>query len=108
MRFGSSMLTLGALVRGLSTFPAYEERMGPHTKFWITFSGQVITAIGHPFLITMSTKVRTFFLARPGRRNVSSLRSARAGSQRRRGFSPRPPWLEPQPSAGWSAQCWLL
>ena len=33
MRFGSSMLTLGALVRGLSTFPAYEDRMEPHTKF---------------------------------------------------------------------------
>ena len=27
------MLTLGALVRGLSTFPAYEDRMEPHTKF---------------------------------------------------------------------------
>ena len=64
MRFGSSMLTLGALVRGLSTFPAYEERLEPHTKFWLTFAGQVMTAIGHPFLITMSTKVRTSCLAR--------------------------------------------
>ena len=56
MRFGSSFLTLGALVRGLSTFPSYEERLEPNTKFWITFTGQIITAIGHPFLITMSTK----------------------------------------------------
>ena len=91
MRFGSSMLTLGALVRGLSTFPAYEERMEPHTKFWLTFTGQVMTAIGHPFLITMSTKVS--HPAWPGRRNISSLRSAKAGSQRRRGFSPPRPWL---------------
>ena len=90
MRFGSTMLTLGALVRGLSTFPAYEDRMEPRTKFWITFTGQVMTAIGHPFLITMSTKVRT---AREEKySNSSCFRSAKAGSQRRRGFSPRQPW----------------
>ena len=95
MRFGSTMLTLGALVRGLSTFPAYEDRMEPRTKFWITFTGQVMTAIGHPFLITMSTKVRAEHLPCQ-ERNSSCLRSARAGSQRRRGFSPPRPWLELQ------------
>ena len=98
MRFGSSMLTLGALVRGLSTFPAYEDRLEPHTKFWITFTGQVMTAIGHPFLITMSTKVRADHPPCQ-ERNTSSLRSARAGSQRRRGFSPRQPWPGLQLSA---------
>ena len=59
MRFGSSCLMLGALIRGLSTFPAYEAQIESRTKFWLTFTGQVMTAIGHPFLITMSTKVRT-------------------------------------------------
>ena len=94
MRFGSSMLTLGALVRGLSTFPAYEERLEPRTKFWLTFSGQVMTAIGHPFLITMSTKVRAACSPREGKYFL--FRSAKAGSQRRRGFSPPRPWLELQ------------
>ena len=42
MRFGSSCLMLGALIRGLSTFPAYEAQIEPRTKFWLTFTGQVI------------------------------------------------------------------
>ena len=57
MRFGSSCLMLGALVRGLSTFPAYEAQISPNTKFWLTFTGHVILALGHPFLMTLSTKV---------------------------------------------------
>ena len=48
---------LGALIRGLSTFPAYEAELAPRTKFWITFTGHVIVALGHPFLLTLSTKV---------------------------------------------------
>ena len=52
MRFGSTCLLLGALVRALSTFPAYEESLEGPTKFWITFTGHVIIAIGHPFLMT--------------------------------------------------------
>ena len=48
---------LGALIRGLSTFPAYEAELEPRTKFWITFTGHVIVALGHPFLLTLSTKV---------------------------------------------------
>ena len=57
MRFGSSCLMLGALIRGLSTFPAYEAQIEPRTKFWLTFTGHVILALGHPFLMTLSTKV---------------------------------------------------
>ena len=41
----------------MSTFPAYEGSLEPHTKFWLTFTGQIMIAIGHPFLITMSTKI---------------------------------------------------
>ena len=26
-------------------------------RFWLTFAGQAVMAMGHPFLITMSTKV---------------------------------------------------
>ena len=57
MRFGSSCLMFGALIRGLSTFPAYEHKLEATTKFWITFSGQIFVALGHPFLMTVSTKV---------------------------------------------------
>ena len=57
MRFGSSCLMLGALIRGLSTFPAYEAQIESNTKFWLTFTGHVILALGHPFLMTLSTKV---------------------------------------------------
>ena len=48
---------LGALIRGLSTFPAYEAQIESNTKFWLTFTGHVILALGHPFLMTLSTKV---------------------------------------------------
>ena len=58
MRFGATCLMLGAVIRGLSTFPAYEEKIESQTKFWITFSGQVIIALGHPFLMTVCTKVK--------------------------------------------------
>ena len=58
MRFGSSCLMLGALIRGLSTFPAYEAQIESRTKFWLTFTGHVILAMGHPFLMTLSTKVQ--------------------------------------------------
>jgi len=62
MRFGSSCLMFGALIRGLSTFPAYEHKLEATTKFWITFSGQIFVALGHPFLMTVSTKVsQTWF-----------------------------------------------
>ena len=57
MRFGSSLLLVGALIRGLSTFPAYEHKLEATTKFWITFTGQIFVALGHPFLMTVSTKV---------------------------------------------------
>ena len=46
-----------AAIRCLSTFPAYEEKIAKSTKFWLTFLGQAIIALGHPFLITLSTKV---------------------------------------------------
>lgn len=49
---------LGALVRGLSTFPAYEDKIASETKFWITVIGHVLLALGHPFATTLSTKVR--------------------------------------------------
>ena len=47
----------GAIIRGLSTFPAYEDKLEATTKFWITFTGQIFVALGHPFLMTVSTKV---------------------------------------------------
>ena len=46
-----------------STFPAYEERISQTPKFWLTFLGQSIIALGHPFLITMSTKVSQVWFA---------------------------------------------
>ena len=55
MRFGSTCLLIGATIR--STFPAYEDSIPGPTKFWITFTGHVIIAIGHPFLMTLATKV---------------------------------------------------
>jgi len=57
LRYGSTCLMVGAAIRCLSTFPAYEEKIDQTTKFWLTFLGQAIIALGHPFLITMSTKV---------------------------------------------------
>ena len=47
----------GAIIRGLSRFPAYEHKLEATTKFWITFTGQIFVALGHPFLMTVSTKV---------------------------------------------------
>ena len=54
---------IGAALRCFSTFPAYEERISQTPKFWLTFLGQSIIALGHPFLITMSTKVSQVWFA---------------------------------------------
>jgi len=63
MRLGSTCLMCGAIVRGLSTFPAYEDKIDPKTKFWLTFSGQIVIALGHPFLMTVCTKVSQAWFA---------------------------------------------
>jgi len=57
VRYGSTCLLLGASLRCLSTFPLYEKKIDQTLKFWLTFIGQSIIALGHPFLICMSTKV---------------------------------------------------
>ena len=57
MRYGASCLLAGAALRCFSTLPPYQHQLAPHTRFWLTFTGQAIIALGHPFLITMSTKV---------------------------------------------------
>merc|ERR1712215_253288 len=54
---------IGAALRCFSTFPAYEEKISQTPKFWLTFLGQSIIVLGHPFLITMSTKVSQVWFA---------------------------------------------
>jgi len=63
LRWGSTCLMIGAALRCLSTFPLYEEKIARNTKFWLTFLGQSIIALGHPFLITMSTKISQVWFA---------------------------------------------
>ena len=91
MRFGSTCLLLGALVRALSTFPAYEESLEGPTKFWITFTGHVIIAIGHPFLMTLATKVFQLDIEKIFHLILS--RSVRPGSLSLRESSPQLGWL---------------
>jgi hypothetical protein len=42
-----------------ATLPPYEAKLAPNTKFWLVFTANMIVNLGHPVLITMSTKVWT-------------------------------------------------
>ena len=57
IRVGSSFAMLGAGIRFLANFPAYEGKIEPNTKFWITLVGQMFIATGHPFIISLATQV---------------------------------------------------
>ena len=50
--FGGIIKVLGTVIPGIP----------PTTQFWITFCGQLLNSLGHPVVITMSTKVsQTWF-----------------------------------------------
>ena len=57
LRWGGSFMLLGTVLRMLATLPAYEDQLAPRTKFWLVFSANMMVNLGHPVLITMSTKV---------------------------------------------------
>jgi len=57
VRWGASCMLVGSLVRLFSTMPGLTDQLRPVNRFWLTFAGQAVMAMGHPFLITMSTKV---------------------------------------------------
>lgn len=59
LRYAASMTFLGGLIRACST--AFSS-IAPQSQFWFTYVGQLIMSLGHPVVITMSTKVsQTWF-----------------------------------------------
>lgn len=62
LRVAATVTAVGSVVRVLSTFPPYKDSLPRETQFWLTYAGQVIISLGHPIVMTMSTKTsQTWF-----------------------------------------------
>ena len=41
----------------MATFPALESGIEPHVKFYLVLGGHCLVALGHPFIIVITTQV---------------------------------------------------
>ena len=59
IRVGTWFIFLGSMIRMVATFPTLESGIEPHQRFYLVLGGHCLVAMGHPFIIVITTQVIT-------------------------------------------------